>query len=148
MRDSVCGTLGALALLACLLPVRAGATDPGPELAFMRQTTNVTLLNEGGKYVVVDMKFIPQGGTCRMDKDAMIARVGPGEKPGTTRVRYVGVQVNAGGCPFLTAFDMADSDYAAAREAFLQMKEEASKKVEEVKKDLGRTWDEVIGSKN
>jgi len=148
MRDSVSSILGALALLACLLPVQAGAADPGPELAFMRQTTNVTLLNEGGKYVVVDMKLIPQGGTCRMDKDAMIARVGQGEKPGTTRVRFVGVQVNAGGCPFMTVFDMPDSDYAAAREVFLQMKEEASKKVEEVKKDLGRKWDEVIGNKN
>jgi hypothetical protein len=148
MRDIVCGALGALALFACLLPVRAGATDPGPELGFMRQTMNVTLLNEGGKYVVVDMKLIPQGGSCRMDKDAMIARVGPGEKPGTTRVRYIGVQVNAGGCPFLTTFDMADADYTAAREAFVQMKDEASKKVEEVKKDLGRKWDDVIGSKN
>jgi hypothetical protein len=148
MRDSLSGTLGALALLACLIPVRAGATDSDPELAFMRQTMNVTLLNEGGKYVVVDLKHIPKGGTCRMDKDALIARVGPGEKPGTTRVRYVGVQVNGGGCPFLTTFDMTDSDYAAAHQAFLQMKEEASKKVEEVKKDLGRKWDEVIGNKD
>jgi hypothetical protein len=148
MPESVCGILGALALLACVSPVRAAATDPNPELAFMQRTMNVTLLNEGGKYVVVDMKHIPQGGTCRMDKDAMIARAGPGEKPGTTRVRYIGVQVNAGGCPFLTSFDMADSDYAAARDAFLQMKDEASKKVEEVKKDLGRKWDEVIGNKD
>ena len=148
MRNSVGGGLGALALLACLFPLRAGATSPGPELAFLRHSTNVTLLNEGGKYVVVDMKHIPKGGTCRMDEDATIAHVGPGEKPGTTRVRYVGFQVSAGGCPFLTTFDMADSDYAAAREAFLQMKEEASKKVEEVKKDLSRTWDEVIGNKN
>ena len=148
MPNSGFGTLGTFALLASLVPVQAGATDPGPELAFMRHSTNVTLLNEGGKYVVVDMKHIPKGGTCRMDEDATIARVGPGEKPGTTRVRYVGVQVNAGGCPFLTTFDISDSDYAAAREAFLQMKEEAANKVEEVKKELGRAWDEVIGSKN
>ena len=148
MRNSLGGALGALALLAGLFPVRAGATSPGPELAFLRHSMNVTLLNEGGKYVVVDMKHIPKGGTCRMDEDATIARLGPGERPGTTRVRYVGIQVNAGGCPFLTTFDMADSDYAAARDAFLQMKAEASKKVEEVKKDLGRTWDEVIGNKN
>ena len=40
MRNSVCGTLGVLALLACLLPLRAGATDPGPELAFMRHSMN------------------------------------------------------------------------------------------------------------
>jgi hypothetical protein len=148
MHNFVCGTLGALALLACPFPVRAGATDPAPELAFMQRTMNVTLLNEGGKYVVVDLKYIPQGGTCRMDKEATIARVGPGARPGTTRVRYVGVQVNAGGCPFLTAFEMADSDYTAAHEAFLQMKAEASKKVEEVRKNLGQSWDDVIGNKN
>ena len=38
----------------------------------------VTLLNEGGKYVAIDLKHIAQGGNCRMDKDATIARIGPG----------------------------------------------------------------------
>ena len=41
----------------------------------------MTFLNEGGKYVAVDLKHIPQGGSCRMDKDALIARVGPGASP-------------------------------------------------------------------
>jgi hypothetical protein len=149
MHKVVCRiTLGALVLMACPFPVHAQATDPGVELAFMSRTMTVTLLNEGGKYVVVDVKHIPQGGTCRMDKDAIIARVEPGASPGTTRVRYAAGQVSAGGCPFLTTFDMADTDYAAARAAFLQMKDEASKKVEQVKKDLGEKWDEVLGRKN
>jgi hypothetical protein len=52
-----------------------------------RSTSTVTLLNEGGKYVLVDLKHIPQGGTCRMDKDAPIMRVGVGASPETTRVR-------------------------------------------------------------
>jgi hypothetical protein len=144
------GIVGALAFMACPFSVHAHAqaTDPGVELAFMPRTMTVTLLNEGGKYVVVDMKHIPQGGTCRMDKDATIARVGPGASPETTRVRYAGAQVSAGGCPFLTTFDMANTDYEAARAAFLQMKDEASKKVEEVKKELGEKWDEVFGKKD
>ena len=83
-----------------------------------------------------------------MDKDAMIARVGPGARPETTRVRYAAAQVSSGGCPFLTTFDMANSDYAAARAALLRMKDEASKKVEEVKKEMGEKWDEVVGKKD
>ena len=108
--------------------------DPGVELAFMPRTMTVTLLNEGGKYVAIDLKRIEQGGTCRMDKDATIARVGPGATPGTTRVRYAAAQVSSGGCPFLTTFDLPNSDYAAARMAFVQMKDRASKKVDEIKK--------------
>ena len=82
-----------------------------------------------------------------MDKDATIARVGAGASPGTTRVRYAAGQVSAGGCPFLTAFDLPDADYAAARASFVQMKDEAWKKVDEIKKDLGEKWDEVTGKK-
>jgi hypothetical protein len=131
-------------------PSLAQAADPdlGTELAFMPRTLNVTLLNEGGKYVAIDLKHIPQGGTCRMDKDATIARMGPGGSPGTTRVRYVAPQVNSGGCPFLTAFELSDADYAAARSKFVQLKEEATKKVEELKKDLGDKWDEITGKKS
>jgi hypothetical protein len=126
----------------------AQAGDQGTELAFMPRTLDVTLLNEGGKYVAIDLKHIPQGGTCRMDKDATIARMGPGTSAGTTRVRYVAPQVNPGGCPFLTAFDLSDEDYAIARGKFVQMKEEATKKVEELKKDLGDKWDEITGKKS
>jgi len=126
----------------------AQAPDQGTELAFMPRTLNVTLLNEGGKYVAIDLKHIPQGGTCRMDQDATIARMGPGASPGTTRVRYIAPQVHAGGCPFLTAFDLSEEDYAAARNKFVHMKEEATQKVEELKKDLGDKWDEITGKKS
>ena len=147
VRKRVLGVPGALALIAWALPAHAQATNPVVELAFMPQTMTVTLLNEGGKYVVVDLKHIPQGGTCRMDKDATIMRVGPGATPETTRVRYAAAQVSAGGCPFLTIFDMANADYAAGRAAFVKMEDEASKKVEEVKKEIGEKWDEIFGKK-
>ena len=154
-----CEALSALALIACTFPVYAQATDPGVELAFMPRTMTVTLLNEGGKYVLVELKHIPQGGTCRMDKDATIMRVGPGANPETTRVHYAVAQVSAGGCPFMTMFDMTNSDYAAGRAAFVNMKDEASKQVEgvkkelaekaeEVKKELGEKWDEIFGKKD
>ena len=153
VRNVFCG-LSALASMAWALPVHAQATDPaqakGPalELAFMPQTATVTLLNEGGKYVLVDLKHIPQGGTCRMDKDALIMRVGAGASPETTRVRYAAAQVSAGGCPFLTMFDMANTDYAAGHGAFLKMEDEASKKVEGVKQVLGEKWEEIFGKKD
>jgi hypothetical protein len=35
----------------------------------------------------IDLKHIAQGEKCRMDKDAIIARMGTGA-PGTVRVRY------------------------------------------------------------
>jgi hypothetical protein len=145
MQTTSFATIAAAALIASALSAKAQATDPGVEMAFMPRTMTVTLLNEGGKYVAIDLKHIPQGGTCRMDKDATIARVGAGSSPGTTRVRYVAAQVSSGGCPFLTAFDLPDADYAAARAAFLQLKDDAWKKVDEIKKDLGEKWDEVIG---
>jgi hypothetical protein len=147
MKKLFCGSLSALALLAFSLPVRAQSADPGVELAFIPRTMTVTLLNDGGKYVAIDLKHIPQGGTCRMDKDATVARVGPGA-PGTTQVRYAAAQISSGGCPFMTTFDLPDADYAAARAAFVAMKDEASKKVESIKKDLGEKWDEVTGKKS
>jgi hypothetical protein len=147
MNKLVCGSLGALALLAFTSPLRAQGVDPGVELAFMPRTMTVTLLNEGGKYVAIDLKHIPQGGSCRMDKDATIARVGPGA-PGTTQVRYAAAQISPGGCPFMTTFDLSDADYSAARAAFAAMKDEASRKVEAIKKDLGDKWDEVTGKKS
>jgi hypothetical protein len=147
MKIPTLGTFAAAALIASAISAQAQATDPGVELAFMPRTTTVTLLNEGGKYVAIDLKHIPQGGTCRMDKDATIAQEGTGASPGTIRVRYAAGQVSAGGCPFLTAFDLPDADYAAARASFLQMKDDAWKKVDEIKKDLGDKWDEVTGKK-
>ena len=134
-------------LLGSVTCATAQTPNPGLELAFMASTMTVTLLNEGGKYVAVDVKHIPQGGSCRMDKDAMIARVGPGAVAGTTRVRYAAAQISTGGCPFLTAFDLSDADYAASRAAFVQMKDDSWKKVDQIKKDLGDKWDEVTGKK-
>ncbi len=148
MNKLLSGSLSAFALLAFTSPLGAQSSDPGVELAFMPRMMNVILLNEGGKYVAIDLKHIAQGENCRMDKDATIARVGPGATPGTTRARYVAAQVSSGGCPFLTAFDLPDPDYAAARAAFVQMKDEAWKKVDEIKKDLGEKWDEVTGKKS
>jgi hypothetical protein len=141
------GSLSALALLGFTSPIGAQSADPGVELAFMPRTMAVTLLNDGGKYVAIDLKHIPQGGTCRMDKDATIARVGPGAT-GTTQVRYAAAQVSAGGCPFMTTFDLSNADYAAARASFVAMKDEASKKVNGIKKELGEKWDEVTGKKS
>lgn len=147
MYKITCGILAAAALVASVAFANAQATDPGVELAFMTSTMDVVLLNEGGKNVAVDLKHIPQGGTCRMDKDATIMRVGAGATPGTTRVRYAAGQVSAGGCPFMTTFDLPDADYAAARAVFVQMKDDAWKKVDEIKKDLGDKWEEVTGTK-
>ena len=42
--------------------------------------------------------------------------------------------------------DLLDADYAAARTAFLQMKDDAWKDVDVIKKDFGETWDEVTGN--
>ena len=65
----------ALVVVTSTMPAGAQTADPGPELAFMPRTMSVTLLNEGGKYVVIDLKHIPMDGTCRMDKEATILRV-------------------------------------------------------------------------
>lgn len=147
MQKLIRATFASTALASFAFSAPSLAADD-TEMAFMTDTKTVTLLNEGGKYVTVDMKHIPQGGTCRMDKDATIARVGVGASPGTTRVRYVAAQVNSGGCPFLTAFDLPDAEYALAREAFVTMKDDAWKKVDSIKKELGDKWNEVTGTKN
>ena len=83
-----------------------------------------------------------------MDKDAMIMRVGVGASPETTRVRYAAAQISTGGCPFLTTFDMANTDYAAGRAAFLKLEDEAGKKVDQVKQGLGEQWQEIFGKKD
>src|SRR4029079_10587716 len=140
-------TIAAAALAISMFSTQGQAADTDAELAFMPDTKTVTLLNEGGKYVTIDLKHIPQGGTCRMDKDAVIMRVGAGASAGLTRVRAAAPQLKSGGCPFLTDFDLPDPDYAAARSAFVQKKEEAMKKVDDLKKQLGEKWDELTKSK-
>ena len=147
MKKLLLGSISALAVAVFTLPLQAQSSDPGVELAFMPTMINVTLLNEGGKYVAIDLKHIAQGEKCRMDKDATIARVGPGA-PGMVRVRYAAAQISSGGCPFMTAFDLSEADYAKARTAFVEKKDEAWKKVDEIKKNLGDKWEELTGKKS
>jgi hypothetical protein len=134
------------ALVGFPLCARAAEADAGIELAFMPSTMDVTLLNEKGKFVAIDMKKIAKGEKCRMDKDAVIMKVGPGEAAGTIRVRYAAPQFSSGGCPFMTEFELPEADYTTARAAFAAKKDEASKKVEELKKQLGNKWNEVTGA--
>jgi hypothetical protein len=136
--------IGLVAIIAVAGPAQA-TTEASVELAFMPRTMTVTLLNDGGKYVAIDLKHIDQGGTCRMDKDATLVRVGSGEPAGTVRVRYAAPQLSSGGCPFLTEFNLSDADYAAARKAFEDAKEEAEKKIQRIKEEIGEKWDEVTG---
>ena len=147
MNKHFLGSLCALALSGLTVGAQAQSADPGVELAFMPSAMSVTLLNEGGKYVAVDLKHIAQGEKCRMDKDATIARVGPGAA-GMVRVRYAAAQISSGGCPFMTTFDLSEADYAKARAAFIDKKDEAWKKVDEIKKDLGDKWEELTGKKS
>jgi hypothetical protein len=144
----VCGTVSALALAAALsVGAHAQTSDPGIEFGFMPRTMTVTLLNDGGKYVAVDLKHIAKGESCRMDEGATIARVGQGE-PGMVRVRYAAGQISSGGCPFMTTFDVPESEYALARASFTAKKDEAWRKVDEIKKDLGSKWEELTGKKS
>jgi hypothetical protein len=136
----------ALLFAAVVAPAIAMADD-SVELAFMPETKTVTLLNEGGKYVAIDLKHIPEGGTCRMDKDATIFKVGPGKVAGTTLVRYAAPQISSGGCPFLTTFELPDAEYAEARATFQAKEADATRKVDELKKSLGDKWEELVGKK-
>jgi len=138
--------LPALLVATLLVPWTAAAED-NVEFAFMPETKTVTLLNEGGKYVAIDLKHIPEGGSCRMDKGATIFKVGPGKTPGTTLVGYAAPQISSGGCPFMTTFELSDAEYAAARAAFEAKEADAFKKVDELKKQLGDKWDELVGNK-
>jgi hypothetical protein len=113
----------------------------------MPNTTDVTLLNEGGKFVTIDLKKIAKGEKCRMDKNAPIMKVAPGQTPNTIRVRFAAPQFSSGGCPFMTEFEMPDADYSAARTAFTSMSDEAKKKFENLKKQLGHKWNELTGNK-
>jgi len=136
----------ALVALSVVAPTIAHADD-NVELALMPETKTVTLLNEGGKYVAIDLKHIPEGGTCRMDKEATLFKVGPGRTAGTTMVRYAAPQISSGGCPFLTTFEVSDAEYATARATFQAKEADANRKLDELKKTLGDKWDELTGKK-
>lgn len=62
----------------------------------MPSAMDVTLLNEGGKFVTVDMKKLAKGDKCHLEKDAVIMKVGPGAAPATTRVRYAAPNLSHG----------------------------------------------------
>lgn len=47
----------------------------------------------------------------------------------------------------MKTFDLPDAEYAAARASFFQMKDDAWKKVDQIKKELGNKWQEVTGTK-
>ena len=140
-------TMVAAALIALPFSAHAAGADAGVELAFMPSTMDVTLLNDGGKYVAIDMKKIAKGEKCHMEKDAVIMKVGPGTDPGAIRVRYAAPNLSHGGCPFMTEFDLSGADYTAARAAFTAKTDEASKKVDDLKKQLGEKWNELTKQK-
>ena len=47
----------------------------------------------------------------------------------------------------MTTFELSDAEYAAARAVFEAKQADASKKVDELKKQLGDKWDELVGNK-
>ncbi len=117
MRPSTSALVAALALsLSCL--AHAEETSRHVELAFMPRTMDVTLLNEGGTFVTVDMKTIAKGEKCRVEKDTVVMKVGAGATSGAIRVRYAAPQFNHGGCPFMTEFELSEADYNVGRTAF------------------------------
>ncbi|WP_045837046.1 hypothetical protein [Hyphomicrobium sp. 99] len=140
-------TLIAAAFAAMPFGAQAADADKGLELAFLPSAREVTLLNEGGKFVTVDMKKLAKGDKCHLEKDAVIVKVGPGATPATTLVRYAAPNLAHGGCPFLTEFEISDEDYTAARAAFTAKTDEASKKVDDLKKQLGDKWNELTKTK-
>ena len=85
MKSNTLNLLIVSAIVAFPLCAHAAGAEAGVELAFMPSTMDVTLLNEGGKFVAIDMKKIAKGEKCRMDKDDVIIKVGPGETADSLR---------------------------------------------------------------
>lgn len=146
MRSILASVFVGASVIAVSPAAFAESADNGVELGFMPSAMDVTLLNEGGKFVTVDMKKIAKGEKCHMEKDAVIVKVGPGATPGTVLVRYAAPNLSHGGCPFMTEFELSDADYKAARAAFTAKADEASKKIDDLKKQLGEKWNELTQS--
>lgn len=146
MKSTLTSLLIAASFLALSPAAYAESADSGIELGFMPSAMDVTLLNEGGKFVTVDMKKIAKGEKCHMEKDAVIVKIGPGTTPDTVLVRYAAPNLSHGGCPFMTEFDLSNAGYTAARAAFTAKADEASKKVDDLKKQLGDKWNELTQS--
>src|SRR3546814_890426 len=113
MKTTLKSFLVAASVLAFSPAAYAEGADSGVELAFMPSAMDVTLLNDGGKFVTVDLKKIAKGEKCHMEKGSVIMKVGPGAAPGTTLVRYAAPNLSHGGCPFMTEFELSDADYTA-----------------------------------
>lgn len=144
MRTSSLAALSLLALAAFALPASAAQTET--ELALIQQTSDVTLLNDGGKYVAIDLKHIEKGEKCRIDEDAVVMRVGEGAAKDTIRVRTLLPQLSSGGCPLMTEYEMPAEQYATAHKAFADKKAEADKKLSDISRKLGEKWDELFGT--
>jgi hypothetical protein len=140
-------SLAVLAVAVLSASAQAQTSELSVEFAFMPRAKDVTLLNEGGKYVAIDLKHIAKGERCHVADGATIVRVGEGEN-GTVRVRTAAGQMKSGGCPFMTIFDLPKAEYDEARATFAAKKESALKKVDEIKKDLGDKWEELTGKKD
>ena len=136
------------AVVALPLVARAVQADSAVEIGFLPSVMDVTLLNDGGKYVTIDMKKIAKVENCHIEKDAVIMKVGPGSGPATVLVRYAEPNLTHGGCPFMTEFELSDADYTAARAAFTAKTDEAAKKVDDLKKQLCDKWNELTGKKS
>ncbi len=146
MKATLKSFLVAASLLALSPAAYAESADSGVELAFLAGAQDVTLLNDGGKFVTVDMKKLAKGDKCHLEKDSVIIKVGPGATAGTTLVRYAAPNLAHGGCPFGTEFELSEADYSASRAAFAAKKDEATKKIDDLKKQLGDKWNELTKS--
>ena len=147
MKSIARNILLAAALIALPLSAKAESANANVEFGFMPSAMDVTLLNDGGKYVAIDMKKIAQGDKCHIEKDSVIMKVGPGAEVGAVRVRYAAPNSAHGGCPFMTEFDLSAADYTLARAAFTTKTDAATKKIDDLKKQLGDKWKEVTGQK-
>ena len=147
MRTSTSALVAALALSLSSVAY-AEETNRHAELAFMPRTMDVTLLNEGGTFVTVDMKTIAKGEKCRLEKNTVVMKVAAAATSGAVRVRYAAPQFNHGGCPFMTEFELSEADYNLGRAAFTAKSEDATKVIDHSTKKLRDNSDESAALKN
>lgn len=93
-----------------------------PELVSVPRDMTVVVLNEGGKYVIRDLKKLAKGDTCKVFKGDMLVRDGKGvSSSDSVLVRYAIVaQTVSGGCPMGTQFELTAEDYKAAQMTLAQ----------------------------
>ena len=100
-------SIAVLPWLALTVSLSAQTGDPGLELAFMSATTSVTLLNEGREIRSCGSETYPR----RWPTWIRTRRL-----PAWDRERPLdaAAQLSPGGCPFMTTFDLPDTEYAKA----------------------------------